>query len=97
MVSCTVTSTRETTLLSRAVLLPSEAELCPQTELPSLVEMSGMTDAAGWRGRPDTDRQGLTAPTTALQGGAIAGLGFAFVTDHKYSTRLGSASCSPPV
>jgi hypothetical protein len=98
MVSCTVTNTRETTLLSHAVLLPSEAELCPQTAVRCLVEMSAMTDAASWRGRPDTDRQGTTAPTTAvLQGGAIAGLGFAFVTDHKYSTRLGSASCSPPV
>jgi hypothetical protein len=98
MVSCILTTTRETTLLSRAVLLPSEAELCPQTPVRSLVEMSAMTDGASWRGRPDTDRQGLTAPTTAvLQGGVIAGLGFAFVTDHKYSTRLGSASCSPPV
>jgi hypothetical protein len=93
----TVTTTRETTLLSRAVLLPSEAELCPQTAVRCLVEMSGMTDGASWRGRPDTDRQGIAVPTTALQGGAIAGLGFGFVTDHKYSTRLGSASCSPPV
>ena len=97
MVSCTVTTTRETTLLSHAVLLPSEGELCPQTAVRCLVEMSAMTDAS-WRGRPDTDRQGILAPTTAaFQGGAIAGLGFVFVTDHKYSTRLGSASCSPPV
>ena len=93
----TVTTTRETTLLSRAVLLPSEAELCPQTAVRCLVEMSAMTDGASWRGRPDTDRQGIAVSTTALQGGAIAGLGFGFVTDHKYSTRLGSASCSPPV
>ena len=98
MVSCTVTTTRETTLLSHAVLLPSEAELCPQTAVRSLVDMSAMTDGASWRGRPDTDRQGIPAPTTAaFQGGAIAGLGFVFVTDHKYSPRLGSASCSPPV
>jgi hypothetical protein len=96
MVSCTDTSVRETTLLSRAVLLPSEAELCPQTTPRCLVVMSAMRDAA-WRGRPDTDRQGITAPTAALQGGAVAGLGFGFVTNHTYSTRLGSASCSPPV
>jgi hypothetical protein len=98
MVSCTVTRTRETTLLSHAVSLPSVAELCPQTAVRPIVEMSVMTDVASWRGQPDTDRRGITAPTTAaLQGGAIAGLGFGFVTDHPYSTRLGSASCSPPV
>jgi hypothetical protein len=97
MENCTATSSRETTLPSSAVLLPSEAQLRPQTASRCLVQMWAMADAGSWRGRPDTDVQGIPAPTAALQGGAIAGLGFAFVTDHKYSTRLGSASCSPPV
>ena len=96
MVSCTDTSARETTLLSRAVLLPSGAELRPQHAPRTLVVMPAMPNGA-WRGRPDTDRQGITAPTAAFQGGAVAGLGFSFVTNHPYSTRLGSASCSPPV
>jgi hypothetical protein len=98
----TVTSTRETTLLSSAVLLPSQAQLRPQTALRCPVDAAAMADASAWRGRPTTGINGTDAPTAAFQGGAIAGLGFAdvldhMVTDHKYSTRLGSSSCSPPV
>jgi hypothetical protein len=102
MESCTVTGTRETTLLSGVVLLPSESALRPQPVPGCLVGLPSTTDAAGWRARPDTDVQGIPAPVAAFQGGAVTGLGFAnvldhMVTDHKYSTRLGSASCSPPV
>ena len=98
----TVLSTRETTLLSGVVLLPSEAALRPQPAPGCLVGLPSTTDAAGWRARPDTDVQGITAPVAAFQGGAVTGLVFAnvldhMVTDHKYSTRLGSSSCSPPV
>jgi hypothetical protein len=99
MENCTVTSSRETTLLSSAVLLPSEAVLRPQTALRCLGGLAATTEAAGWRARPDTDVQGTTAPATALQGGAITGFANFLdrMVDHKYSTRLGSASCSPPV
>jgi hypothetical protein len=98
----TLFSTRETTLLSSAVLLPSEAQPRPQTALRCLVDAAATADAASWRGRPATGSNGTDAPTAGFQGGAITGLGFTdvldhMVTDHKYSTRLGSSSCSPPV
>ena len=67
-----------------------------------LVAWSVPAVAAAWPGRPTPGFTGAGAPTAAFQGGAIAALGFAhandqMVTDHKYSTRLGSSSCSPPV
>ncbi|CAA9336541.1 MAG: hypothetical protein AVDCRST_MAG61-3304 [uncultured Friedmanniella sp.] len=53
-----------------------------------------------WQGRG----HGVSAikPPAAVQGGAIAVAGMApvnvfLVTDHPYTTPLGSPSCSPPV
>jgi hypothetical protein len=97
---CVPTSTRETTLLSRAVLPSAGAVLCPQTALTSAVVATA--GAGDWRARQIAGVNRTGAPAAAFQGGAIAGLGMAFVTDHmvtdhKYSTRLGSPSCSPPV
>lgn len=63
--------------------------------------------AFGWRGRGTTCVTAVPPHAQALQGGAIAELGMAPVTDqtvadhqvidHTYSTRLGPPSCSPPV
>ncbi len=56
---------------------------------------------AGWQGRTDLCR--ATQPSVvAFQGGAIAFKDMAavidpMVTNHLYSTRPGSPSCSPPV
>jgi hypothetical protein len=99
---CTLTSVRETTLLSNAVLLPAAVEPCPQTISRALTNAPLTTGASAWRGQPGTDLERGVAFAGAFQGGAIAGLGLAFVTDqmvtdHKYTTRLGSSSCSPPV
>ena len=99
---CTLTSTPETTLLSNAVRLVATAKPCPQPGSLRLANASVTADATAWRGRPDADGDRGVAFAAALQGGAIAGLGVAFVadqmvTDHKYTTRLGSSSCSPPV
>ena len=88
----TLTSIRGTTLLPAATL--------PQTTSTSSVRALGT--AGAWRGGRLVRVDRLVAPTAALQGGAIAGARFAkvcdqMVTDHPYSTQLGSASCSPPV
>lgn len=82
MESTTTTRTRETALLSRAF----EA-------------------VNGWRAGVDLQGRGhscvLVAKPAAFQGGAIADVAMAavapVVTDHTYSTRPGSPSCSPPV
>ncbi len=58
-----------------------------------------------WRAAVDLPRPGdicaLVAKPAAFQGGAIAVVDMAavtpVVTDHTYSTRPGSPSCSPPV
>jgi hypothetical protein len=99
---CTLTSTPETTLLSNAVRLPVTAKPCPPTASLRLADAPLTGDATAWRGRPDADGDRGVAFAAALRGGAMAGLGFAFVADqmvidHKYTTRLGSSFCSPPV
>jgi hypothetical protein len=78
---CTLTRTRKTTLLSHAL----EAGL-------------------GWRAAGDLQGRGDTCALIAkpaFKGGAIAVADMAavtpVVTDHTYSTRPGSPSCSPPV
>lgn len=82
MESTTIIRTRETALLSRAL----EA-------------------VTGWRAGVDLQGRGhscvLVTEPAAYQGGAIANVDMAavtpVVTDHTYSTRPGSPSCSPPV
>jgi hypothetical protein len=78
---CTAARTRKTTLLSYAL----EAR-------------------AGWRAAADLQGRGDTRALVAepaFQGGAIAVIDMAavtpVVTDHTFSTRPGSSSCSPPV
>ena len=96
-----VPNARETSLLSSAVLLPSGAELRPQTARRCLVQLPATAEATSWLGWPTTGLQVIDGPTAAVMGLA-KGLGFAdltdhMVTDHPFSTRLGSPSCSPPV
>ena len=84
MESTTTTRTRETALL------------------PRVLEAGN-----GWRATADLSGRGdncaLVAKPSAVtfQGGAIAVVDMAavkpVVTDHTYSTRPGSPSCSPPV
>lgn len=58
--------------------------------------------AVAWQGRSH-DLSGLKPSAAAtVQGGAIAvaamaTVNFLMVTDHPYTTQLGSPSCSPPV
>jgi len=58
--------------------------------------------ASTWQGRGPVDVPVAKPSVVALQGGAIAVKRMApvsafMVTDHPYTTRLGSPSCSPPV
>ena len=70
---------------SRATTLPSRA-------------LEGL--ALAWQGRGH-DASVIKPSVTAVQGGAIAVAAMAtvnvFLTDHPYTTQLGSSSCSPPV
>ena len=68
------------------------------TTLPSRA-LGGL--AMAWQGRGH-DVSAIKPPVAAVQGGAIAVSGMApvnvfMVTDHPYTTPLGSPSCSPPV
>ena len=58
--------------------------------------------ASAWQGRKLVGAPLANPSAVAFQGGAIVVAGMAavsafMVTDHPYTTRLGSASCSPPV
>ncbi|SDS85051.1 hypothetical protein SAMN04488543_2512 [Friedmanniella luteola] len=81
MESTTTTRTREIALLSRV-----------------LEAGNGWRAAADQRGRGDIC---VLSAKPSFQGGAIAVFDMAavtpVVTDHTYSTRPGSPSCSPPV
>ena len=78
-------------------------EICTQagsraTTLPSRA-LGGL--ALAWQGRGH-DASVIKPAATDVQGGAIAVAAMAtvnvfLVTDHPYTTQLGSSSCSPPV
>jgi hypothetical protein len=88
-------------------------EINTLTRTPGAIASSRVLVAGGrWRAAVDLEGRGDTCasgakPAAAFQGGAIAVTGMApvtpvvsltpMVTDHFYSTRPGSPSCSPPV
>jgi len=98
---CTITSTRGTRLLSRVVLSQQPAGVVrPQTAPTTQIPVSAFAGTSDRRGRVlPCDAQ---PSATFDQGGAVAAIGAApvtdlMVTDHPYSTRLGPLSCRPPV
>jgi|SRR3712207_5525534 len=98
----TITSTRETTLLSRAVLMQrTRGVVRPQTAPTGPVPATALSVATDWRGRGHSCARLAIACDAQFQGGAVAGFGVSvtdlMVTDHPYSTRLGPISCRPPV
>jgi hypothetical protein len=96
MASCTDTSNRWTTLLSATPLRPVVGAALRPVLAPRPQGADAATSPRGWRAA-------CVAPDFGgFQGAAMAPTGQAaaidlMVTDHKYSTRLGSSSCSPPV
>ncbi len=75
-------------------LTRTRATTLPSLALPAL--------ALGWQGRQQFGAPATKPFAVAFQGGAIAVCDMAAVnafsvTDHQYTTRLGSPSCSPPV
>jgi hypothetical protein len=92
MDSCTTTSPRATTLLSRLPLQPTTLEALRPVTVPA----AQVAVQRGWQATS------IAPVFGGFQGGAIAATGTAAVTDlmvidHTYSTRLGPPSCSPPV
>jgi hypothetical protein len=92
MDSCTTTSPRATTLLSRLPLQPTTLEALRPVTVPA----AQVAARRGWQATS------IAPVFGGFQGGAIAATGTAAVTDlmvidHPYSTRLGPPSCSPPV
>ena len=106
METCTTTSTRGTTLLSRVAVSPQRGGLVrPRVTSTLRIAPLALAKAARWRaGAPD---RGLASqPFSAFhQGGAVTDAAPVadpsvidlMVTDHPYSTRLGPFSCRPPV
>jgi hypothetical protein len=109
----TQTNSRETTLTSFAAFGPFAADLRPETTHSTACEVFGMAGAWREQQLMGVDRLAATVKGGAIAGLGTADVtdhgvptksvrhdqdvADNGVTDHTYSFRLGSASCSPPV